>query len=154
MHISTKGALGRQMSKSGMERKKTMKIRINPEKSPLKFFRRKFSHSTLILEEPEIDNQDEKFLDLDDYTNDLEDGEDFAPEEQEPTSKQYQLLRMLYLDDTDSEYAINTLGVSRTELESMVSKLVENGYLCYVTKDELELTEEAIVYITNKELNM
>ena len=154
MHISINGVLGRQMSKSGTESKKQMKIKINPEKSPLKFFRRKINHSTLVLDETETDNQDEKFLDLDEYMNEIEDEEKSTPEEEELTSKQYQLLRMLYLDDTDSESAINNLGISRNELESIVSKLVEQGYLCYVTKDELELTEEAIVYITDKELNL
>lgn len=65
----------------------------------------------------------------------------------------YQLLKMMYFDDVDSEYVEKYLGISTDELKDAVDELVFLGFLKNTSDDEVELTEDAIEYITHKDMN-
>ena len=64
----------------------------------------------------------------------------------------YQLLKMMYLDDVDAEYVENYLGISTDELKTVVDELVFLGFLKHTSDDEVELTEEAIEYVTHQDM--
>jgi len=64
----------------------------------------------------------------------------------EQYSKKYQLLKLMYDGDIDAKIATDNLGISTKELEDLVSKLLDEGFLKNVSNDELELTEKGIKY--------
>ena len=64
----------------------------------------------------------------------------------------YQLLKMMYFDDVDAEYVENYLGISTEELITVVDELVFLGFLRHTSDDEVELTEEAIEYVTHQNM--
>ena len=64
----------------------------------------------------------------------------------EQYSKKYQLLKLMYDGDIDAKIATDNLGISSKELEDIVSKLLDEGFLKNVSNDELELTEKGIKY--------
>jgi hypothetical protein len=67
------------------------------------------------------------------------------------TEKEIALLKMLYSHDTDAETATVLLHVSKIELEHMVHRLLQSELLHYVSFNEIELTEEGITFLVEKE---
>jgi helix-turn-helix protein len=73
-------------------------------------------------------------------------------EEEEHDEKQYQLLKLMYMDDVNSQYVINSLEISEDELNSLVEELVELGFLKFISDDEAEITKEGISYLKWRDL--
>ena len=65
--------------------------------------------------------------------------------------KRDELLKMMYYDDIDSDYVLNTMKISDDELESMVNELIELGYIRHSSNDEVELTMDGIFHIMNQD---
>ena len=62
-----------------------------------------------------------------------------------------QLLTLMYSDDVDVDFVKTTMNISENELSSFVSELVQNGFLEFVSEDEIKLTRSGISYIKNQE---
>jgi hypothetical protein len=67
------------------------------------------------------------------------------------TEKEIELLRMLHSRDMEAETASEFLHVSKIEFEHIVRKLVQSELLHYVSFNEIELTEEGIRFLSEKE---
>ena len=67
------------------------------------------------------------------------------------TEKEFELLKMLYSRDTDAETATVLLHVSKIEFEYMVRRLLQSELLHYVSFNEIELTEEGINFLMEKD---
>jgi len=67
------------------------------------------------------------------------------------TDKEIELLKMLHSRDMDAEVASVVLHVSKIEFENIVKKLLQNELLHYVSYNEIELTEEGIRFLSEKE---
>ena len=123
-------------------KKSKRRIRVNPNRSPLKIFKGKI--------------KDDNTMQIAEDKN--EDLSNFSPlvqmmlEQEKTDDLQYQLLKMMYLDDIDSEHVENYLGISSNELKTVVEELVFMGLLQYTSDDEVELTEDGIVYVTYQDL--
>jgi hypothetical protein len=53
------------------------------------------------------------------------------------------LLRAIYSDkEVDSEFVIDVLGISVSELETIVKDLVKRGFMKFNSDDEAELTDK------------
>ena len=61
-----------------------------------------------------------------------------------------QILKMMYLDDIDSEFVKNTLKISDNELKSIVDELVELGFLQFISDDEVEISKKGSIYAKNQ----
>jgi len=92
---------------------------------------------------------------IEDYVKNLSDSLEEVPEEIEkefrPSSKEYNLLKMLQSHDMDAETAIHQLHVSQEEFNIMVKRLLENELLQYTSFNVIELTEIGLSYISKKE---
>jgi len=86
--------------------------------------------------------------------DDLFDDEDSVSIKYEPTPMQNRLLKILYLDDVDADYVKKNLKISDSELENLVNQLLEIGLIEYTSDDEVELTNEGIYYIVNRDLDL
>jgi hypothetical protein len=87
-------------------------------------------------------------------TNLTDEYEDPSGEYQEDvalTEKEIELLNILYSRDMDSETAAMVLHVSKIEFEHIVRKLLQSELLHYVSFNEIELTEEGITFLSEKE---
>jgi len=108
-------------------------IRRNPTKSPMKLFRRNTTKK---------ENSAER--------------DDFSPlvrlmlEDTKTDDLQYQLLKMMYIDDVDADFVKNYLGITSMDLKNVVDELVFMGLLQYTTDDEVELTKDGIDFVTSK----
>ena len=129
-----------------MKKRKKLKIRINPTKSPFKLIRKKFNHTTLLGEEEAEIKEEEKFANVDRYINQLKKVQMIIDEEKHE-EKQFQLIKMMYSDDIDTEYAVNNLDISEKELGYIVNELVELGLVHFISDDEAEITIDGIKYI-------
>jgi len=133
---------------------KIIKIRINPERSPLNLLKNKFLDKKEKKKHREqikrVELMDEKIMNVDDFFDD----ETTLSTKYEPSPKQNRLLKMMYLDDIDVDYVKTKMKVTDEELEFMVDELVELGFLEYSSDDEVELTDEAIYYITSRDLDL
>jgi len=67
------------------------------------------------------------------------------------SEKEIELLKMLHTRDMDAEVASVVLHVSKNEFEQIVRKLLQSELLHYVSFNEVELTEEGIRFLTEKE---
>ena len=67
------------------------------------------------------------------------------------SEKEIELLRMLHSRDMDAEVASVVLHVSKIEFEHIVRKLLQSELLHYVSFNEIELTEEGIRFLSEKE---
>jgi predicted transcriptional regulator len=65
--------------------------------------------------------------------------------------KEIELLKMLHSRDMDAEVASVVLHVSKIEFEHIVRKLLQSELLHYVSYNEIELTEEGIRFLSEKE---
>ena len=131
----------------------TRKIRVNHKRSPLNLLRNKLEnkekkekHERQIVS---IKNIDEKIENVKDFYDDEVSSTNYTP-----SQKQNMLLQMMYLDDIDSDFVRNKMGVSDKELENMVEELIKIGLLEYSSNNEVQLTDEAIYYITSKDLQI
>jgi len=61
-----------------------------------------------------------------------------------------QILKMMYLDDIDSEFVKNNLDISDKELTAIVDELVELGFLQFISDDELEISKKGTIYVKNQ----
>jgi hypothetical protein len=84
-------------------------------------------------------------------TEEYEDPSGEYEEEVMLTEKEIELLKMLHSRDMDSEVASVVLHVSKIEFEHIVKKLLQNELLHYVSYNEIELTEEGIRFLSEKE---
>ncbi|MCJ7697563.1 MAG: hypothetical protein MUO73_04465 [Thermoplasmata archaeon] len=87
-------------------------------------------------------------------TNLTEEYEDPSGQYQEDialTEKEIALLNILYSQDMDAETATVVLHVSKIEFEHIVRKLLQSELLHYVSFNEIELTEEGITFLSEKE---
>jgi len=87
-------------------------------------------------------------------TNLTEEYEDPSGEYQEDialTEKEIELLNILYSRDMDAETATVVLHVSKIEFEHIVRRLLQSELLHYVSFNEIELTEEGITFLSEKE---
>jgi len=67
------------------------------------------------------------------------------------TEKEIELLNILYSRDMDAETATVVLHVSKIEFEHIVRRLLQSELLHYVSFNEIELTEEGITLLSEKE---
>ncbi|MBN1860437.1 MAG: hypothetical protein JW840_03130 [Candidatus Thermoplasmatota archaeon] len=67
------------------------------------------------------------------------------------TEKEIQLLKMLQSRDMDAETASVVLHVSKIEFEQIVRKLLQSELLHYVSFNEIELTEEGLTLLSEKD---
>ena len=112
----------------------------------MKLIRKKFNHTTLLGEEEAEIKEEEKFANVDRYINQLKKVQMIIDEEKHE-EKQFQLLKMMYSDDIDTEYAVNNLDISEKELGYIVNELVELGLVHFISDDEAEITIDGIKYI-------
>ena len=87
-------------------------------------------------------------------TNLTEEYEDPSGQYQEDvalTEKEIELLNILYSRDMDAETATVVLHVSKIEFEHIVRRLLQSELLHYVSFNEIELTEEGITLLSEKE---
>ena len=87
-------------------------------------------------------------------TNLTEEYEDPSSEYQEEiilTEKEIELLKILYSRDIDAETATVVLHVSKIEFEQIVRRLFQSELFHYVSFNEIELTEEGITFLAEKE---
>ena len=84
-------------------------------------------------------------------TDEYEDPSSAYEEEISLTDKEIELLKMLYTRDMDAETATVVLHVSKIEFEHIVRKLLQNELLHYVSFNEIELTEEGVTFLSEKE---
>jgi hypothetical protein len=84
-------------------------------------------------------------------TDEYEDPSSAYEEEITLTDKEIELLKILYTRDMDAETATVVLHVSKIEFEHIVRKLLQNELLHYVSFNEIELTEEGVTLLSEKE---
>ncbi len=84
-------------------------------------------------------------------TDEYEDPSSEYEEKASLTEKEIALLKMLYSRDTDAETATVLLHVSKIEFEYMVRRLLQSELLHYVSYNEIELTEEGITFLVEKD---
>jgi hypothetical protein len=84
-------------------------------------------------------------------TEEYEDPSGEYEEEVMLTEKEIELLKMLHSRDMDAEVASVVLHVSKIEFEHIVRNLLQNELLHYVSYNEIELTEEGIRFLSEKE---
>ncbi len=132
-----------------MRKRIKLKIRRNPTRSPLNLIRKKLNRSNLLPEEKvETDNENEAFIDVDRPMDILQKVQRIIDDDE----TQFQLLKMIYLDDIDTNYVVNNLGISKTELVSIVDNLVEQGYLKFNSDNDAEITQDGIEFIKSRDL--
>ena len=132
-----------------MKKRIKLKIRRNPARSPLNLIRKKLNRSNLLPDEKvETDNENETFIEVDRHIDILQKVQSIIDDDE----TQIQLLKMMYLDDIDTEYAVNNLGISKMELVSIVDNLVEQGYLKFNSDNDAEITQDGIEFIKSRDL--
>lgn len=135
-------------------KRRKKRIRINPEKTPLYNIKKNLeSPQKPGKKEVVKKNLEEKTLGFVERIDQLSRQVQMLVDEEEHDEKQYQLLKMMYNDDVNIDYALNSLKISENELMYLVDELVELGFLKYTSDDEAEITEEGISYLKWRELN-
>lgn len=140
-------------SKDRINKSKKWRIHRNPEKYPIKIFKNKIGQKNTSIEEDNIDLIEEKPMGYIERINQLSQRIQLMVEEEERDEKQYKLLKMMQLDDIDAEFVINNLGVTESELKTLVDELIERGFIQYVPNEEVELTEVGIRYIKWRDID-
>ncbi|DAC72988.1 MAG TPA: hypothetical protein DSN98_02360 [Thermoplasmata archaeon] len=84
-------------------------------------------------------------------TGECEDPSSGYEEEIMLSEKEIELLKVLHSRDMDAETATVVLHVSKTEFEYIVRKLLQSELLHYVSYNEIELTEEGIAFLSEKD---
>jgi len=127
------------------------RIHIDSSKSPFNFLKRKKEEKDKKQSNRHrIKTIDENNLDFDElYTN-----SNFSPSTYEPTPKMNMLLKMMYLEDVDSEKVKTKMKISDNELYRIVENLIDMGLVQNSSNDEVELTMEGIYYITSNNMDI
>jgi len=142
------------MRKTKNKRRK-LRIRINPTRSPLKLIMKNLGKTEKPMKKTVYtENPEQAPFGFVDRIDQLSQQVQMLVDEEEQDEKQYQLLKMMYNQDVNSEYAIKTLEISENELMYLVDELVELGYLKYTADDEAEITEEGISYLKWREIKI
>jgi hypothetical protein len=84
-------------------------------------------------------------------TQEYEDPSSAYQEEVILSEKEIELLKILSQRDIDAETAKVVLHLSKGEFERIIRRLLQNELLHYVSFNEIELTEQGINYLTQKE---
>jgi hypothetical protein len=84
-------------------------------------------------------------------TDEYDDPSSSYEEEVTLTDKEIELLKILYTRDMDAETATVVLHVSKIEFEHIVRKLLQSELLHYVSFNEIELTEEGVSFLSEKQ---
>lgn len=84
-------------------------------------------------------------------TQEYEDPSNAYQEEVVLNEKEIELLRILNSQDLDAETAKVVLHISKDEFEQIIRHLLQNELLHYVSFNEIELTEEGINVLTQKD---
>lgn len=84
-------------------------------------------------------------------TDEYEDPSGSSSEGVTLTEKEIELLKMLYSRDMDEESVTVLLHISKIEFEHMVRRLLQSELLHYVSFNEIELTEEGIIFLSEKD---
>lgn len=125
-------------------------IKRNPSKSPLNFFKKKSKNKEEKEDTSDIIKKiDNQFLN----TNLFSDDEPVSTK-YEPNSRETVLLKMMYLDDVDSDYVKSKMRISDNELEKLVEGLLDLGLVKYSSNNEIELTREGVYYITSNDMDL
>jgi len=120
------------------------KIRINRSKSPLNRIKKKNSEKEFKNEDLELKIQSleqvisrtQKIID------------DFERDE-----KQDQLLNLMYQNDVDEDFVKTSMNISENELNSLIQDLISRGFLQFVSGDEIEITQDGILYMKNQRVD-
>ncbi len=127
------------------------RIRINHSKSPFDFLKNKKEKKDTSLDKisiiEKIDNRVSKSDDLFDET-------EFITTKYEPSAKENMLLKLMYLEDVDSEYVKEEMRVTDKELQYIVDNLLDKGFVKHSKNDEIELTMEGIYHITSNDMDL
>ena len=84
-------------------------------------------------------------------TQEYEDPSSAYQEEVVLSEKEIELLKILSQRDIDAETAKVVLHLSKDEFERIIRRLLQNELLHYVSFNEIELTEQGINFLTQKE---
>jgi hypothetical protein len=84
-------------------------------------------------------------------TQEYEDPSSTYQEEVILSDKEIELLKILNQRDIDAETAKVVLHLSKDEFERIIRRLLQNELLHYVSFNEIELTEQGINFLTQKE---
>jgi hypothetical protein len=84
-------------------------------------------------------------------TQEYEDPSNAYAEEVVLSEKEIELLKILNKRDIDAETAQVVLHLSKGEFERVIRRLLQNELLHYVSFNEIELTEQGINFLTQKE---
>lgn len=131
-----------------------VKIRVNSSKSPLNLLKDRLKKNNIEKKQEERSKNIEKINEQIKKMNDLFDDEENVSIKYEPSPMQNRLLKMIYLDDVDADHVKKNLKISNNELENLVNQLVEVGLVEYTSDNEVELTNEGIYYIVNRNLDL
>ncbi len=118
------------------------RIRINHSKSPLnqikkKSFEKEFKNEDLEIKLQNLEHVISKTQRIID---------EFERDEQRDD-----LLKMMYQDDIDEDFVKTSMNISENELNSLIQDLISQGFLQFVSGDEIELTRDGILYMKNQE---
>ncbi|HVP99938.1 MAG TPA: hypothetical protein VMT57_00300 [Candidatus Thermoplasmatota archaeon] len=84
-------------------------------------------------------------------TQEYEDPSSAYQEEVILTEKEIELLKMLSQRDIDAETARVLLHITKDEFEQIIRRLLQNELLHYVSYNEIELTEQGISFLAQKD---
>lgn len=118
------------------------KIRINHSRSPLKLLKNKIKYK-----QEKTVNAEETLENLDEVIQRVQS----IIDQDEREEKRDKLLKMVYDDDISAEDVHSTIDITHVELELIVNELVELGFLRFINEDEVELTNDGILYLQNQD---
>lgn len=72
-------------------------------------------------------------------------------EQDERDEKRDMLISLMYSHDVNADSVKTTMNISNEELNSLVSELVQMGFLEFVSDDEIGLTKAGVSYVKNQE---
>ena len=129
------------------KKRRNWRIRRNPEKSPINLIKKKLEQPISPISEDNVEIIDGSPKSYVQRIDQLSQKIQIMIDEQEHEETQYQLLKMMYLDDIDTEFVVNNLGISESELKSLVDELIERGFIQLISDDEAEITDIGIRYL-------
>ena len=71
-------------------------------------------------------------------------------QQDEIEEKQDKVLNMIYAEDIDAEQIIKNFDMSYDDLDKIVQDLLDAGYIKYISNNEVELTQQGVLYIKNQ----
>ena len=127
------------------------RICIDRSKSPLNFFKKKQSEKDKNKDKISVIKKiDSRIQKMDDLYNQNE----VFSKKYEPNAKENMLLKLMYLEDVDSEFVKSEMRVTDKELQYIVNNLLEQGFVKKSSNNEIELTMEGIYHITSNNMDL